>query len=79
MAMHIDSFHTPDGKSEINIRLKTDIRIPFTPDTTLQDLTNHLVKNAMLEQNQVQFFSIGGSKLPMCEKIKNNSEYPVLL
>ena len=77
--MHIDSFHAPDGNSEINIRLKSDMRIPFTPETTLQDLADNLVNNTSFEQNQVQFFSITGSKLPMCEKIKNNSEFPVLL
>ena len=77
--MHIDSFLSAQGESSIDLRLKSNLQITFTPDTSLQEIANSLTNNTQFTKEEVQFFTINGSKLPLSEKVKNNLEYPVLL
>ena len=38
-----------------------------------------MAKSDEFTADQVQFYTINGSRLPMSERVKNNSEYPILL
>ena len=75
--MQIDSFKVDDDSFAIDIRLNTQVHIPYTLDTTLSHFHDVLLGSSGVEN--VNFFSISGSVLPLCEKIGNQREYPVLL
>ena len=75
--MQIDSFKVDESSFAIDIRLNTEVHIPFTLDTTLSHFRDILLGSSGVEN--VSFFSVSGSMLPLCEKIGNQREYPVLL
>ena len=65
--MQIDSFKVGENSFSIDIRLNTQVHIPYTLDTTLSHFRDVLLGSSGVEN--VNFFSISGSMLPLCEKI----------
>ena len=78
-AMHIDSYKQDDSNYSIDIRLASHVHIPYSLDTTLKTINDALYASKNDDINKVQFFTLTGSRLPLCEKIANLRQYPVLL
>jgi len=63
----------------IEINMASRVSIPFTSDTTLQALHDGLMAPAENGVKKVQFYSLTGSRLPLCERVGDQRTFPVLL
>ena len=82
--MHLmDKFTRIDAKStpgtndlSMQINLVSPAALKFTKDTPLSYFKDTLLASGA---TTVQFFSINGACIPLCEKVKDLSSYPILL
>ena len=76
---HIDTHKVAAGQYNLDIRLNNQVDIAYGADTTLAAISEALFASKGNNIEKVGFFNMGGSKLPLSEKICNHHEYPVLL
>jgi hypothetical protein len=51
--------------------------VRFKPTTTLSYLKEQLLKSEDNNVESVEFYTISGSKIPLCETVKDLKNYPI--
>jgi hypothetical protein len=82
--MHLmDKFTRVDAATDLGtkelsmqINLVSPASLKFNKDTPLTYFKETLVASGA---SQVQFFTINGAQIPLCERVKDLSSYPILL
>ena len=61
------------------INMASRIEMPFTSDSTLQELHDTISASTINDVQSVQFYTLNGHRLPLCERIGDQRTFPVLL
>lgn len=59
--------------------LKYQVNVQFTPETDLTHFSEQLKASEGNDVRQVEFYTITGARVPLCEKVQDLNDYPILL
>ena len=66
------------NKFILNIQMSKLVTINYRMSTTLKQFQTSISKGVEVEEPDVKFFSISGARIPLCEKVEDLLEFPIL-